>query len=320
MLLEQITIDENIFKRLNPFKRNPIIHRTSFKKLKEINSLKKVLKSHINAYISKVSKNPNNKAEYFDELGELLLNEISSTLSVLQDALTNVVIPQAIKEEIEDKTLIRNLNFLFKELNLVDDDMSLVDVEKILLHIYKKLKEHLDIKFPLDVEGDDIDPESEYEDYIQYLKKFLKYPTADIVKLSKINSDKIGNEYYDQVKEKNKSQFDKAWKEKYKQQWFDNTLLKDLNDDWSKNTDIKKSFENFKKEWLQTYITPETIKIGYDEYFTKWFNTMLKIKFEQLWSSKFRNIWINLFKAQNKNKRDELSYLKENINNIFRIK
>jgi hypothetical protein len=178
MLLEQITIDENIFKRLNPFKRKSVQH-TKFNKIKEINTLKKILKSYINEYVSKVSKDPKNKTQYFDELGELLLSELSLVISKLQNELSEILDYQNIQEEVEDKSLFRNLNFLIKELDLVDDDMSLIDVEKILLHIYKKLKEHLDIKFPLDAEGDDIDPESEFEDRKKYLQKFYKYPTAN---------------------------------------------------------------------------------------------------------------------------------------------
>jgi hypothetical protein len=317
MLLEQITIDENIFKRLNPFKRKKYVPHTQFDKIKEINNLKKLLKSDINEYIKKVSKDPKNKSNYFDELGELLLNDLSTVISKLQTELSTIS-EKPILEDVEDKTLIRNLNFLFKELDLIDEAMELVEVEKILLHIYKKLKEHLDIKFPLDSEYDDIDPESEHEDYKKYLEKFYKYPTIDFDKLQNIDIDKIGYEFYKQVKEKNKQKFDKEWNEKYKNEWLENDIENDIMKDWKSNTNINQTFNNFKSNWIKTYITPETEQIAYDQYFTLWYNTMLKAKFNQLWYSTFRPRWIQIYKKNINKERDKLSFLKENINNIFR--
>lgn len=310
MNLEDIKIDENIFKRLNPFRnkskfKNPI----GFDKMKEISDLKKRLQGHLKAYINNFNKAPDRKDEFMEALGEALLNELSLTIGKVQQVLTQE--HDKLNEEIKDNSILRNINSLFNNLMYIKQDTPLVEVEDILLHIYKKLKEHLDIKFPLDAEYDDIDPDSEQLAHNTYEEKFFKNPSTNFNDFANIDVANTNDDKYNEVKEKYRANFNKIWETKYKNEVSSGNenyaVIQAINKEWYKKPiNDTTSYQDFKNKRV------------YETYFELWFNTILQSKFNKLWDKDFKKRWVELHKKEREQSKSRLTHLKENFNNIFK--
>lgn len=320
MLLKDIKINENLFNFVSP-SQIPAIHNgggeKSFNKMEEIKKLKISLHKHINEYFHNIHKDPTNKEQYFQELGGELSNELEIIISKLRQYLTDQLELQPITEEIEDKSLVRNLNKLFNHLSYIHENTSLIHVEKILILIYKKLKEVLNINFPVDVDQDiDVNIDTQDEAYDFYLKKFYKNPTTNFEELAKTDETNSSMVAYIQALKSHEDEFKKEWEAKYKHQAYDDRTLDQTVEDefsnvWAKKPmNDKRDYQTFKKDWLKKY--------AYDRYFQLWFNGVLNVKFNELWDKDFKFKWFELFKKERAQHEDKLKHLKEGFNKLFR--
>lgn len=339
MLLTKIELEENFIKKIfSKFKKQKPDQHTKFNKIKQINWLKKELYNFIKEYLKNIKTNPKNKNEYYQELGENLLNSIAIVLSDLRNEIGDFIEENRIDEE-QDKSIIRSLNKLISELNYIDEDTSLINVEKILVHIFEKIKEHMNINYEMDIDPEGFDPDYEALAIKDYLTAFFYYPTANFEKLHDIvkqfkseqnntsghSQDDINklkqimynqSEYYKKVKENNKDMFIKEW-DKNQDRWIKDEFANDISEDFYQSGGSYENYEDFIKTWIEKNVTPEVKYRVFLLHYKAWFDQMLKIKFHNLWQNNFKQKWMQVYKQDIENEKSKLAHLKEKLKVLF---